>query len=557
MISHLDPVNIAVLGDSNTGKTSIIERQINNKYEYYYKNTTGIDRYSRREFQVFIDDNHSLHIPYVIYEMTSREEFRRSKWSNVPPVSAVIIVYDITNQTSYFNVTNYIEEVKEHCNDDTVIILAGSKLDYAEFRETEKVPDYEILPKFWKSSQVIGPFECSAKDNKGIDKIFDTIAYWLPAVKTQIKNSPTLDQELFSAIMKNRVERARFLLENGASPSFNKNICNTPPLFLAKSAEIISLLLEYGADPNESEFNSVSLLCFFAVHQKYDLITALANHYPCKIHNVDINRELINLLSSKLSIDKCVKLNAILSLIRVSRDLQEVPWKFLPADYDIISPFSWSLGRKYQEYILPKLMLDNNYILWEDLKHDLNRTDEINAIFNEAAFTRFFHGLNCWQLLSLGFNDKLPLDIILSIIKILIVQYHFDHDEIESCKKYFKPDRDLHLQMIAFGKLYTIQKQWKSFFSCHGTWDKLKHLSSFRFDTELSLHVANNKTGLGAETIILSKKHYKNISPDNEELVSSLVENCTKDKILFFTSKEEVRHEIKTELAKTFKISNL
>ena len=39
------------------------------------------------------------------------------------------MVYDITNETSYNNVQNWVKELKENADDDVIIMLVGTKLD--------------------------------------------------------------------------------------------------------------------------------------------------------------------------------------------------------------------------------------------------------------------------------------------------------------------------------------------------------------------------------------------------------------------------------------------
>lgn len=40
-------------------------------------------------------------------------------------VSALLLLYDVTNKTSYDNIRAWLSEIREHANDDVVIMLLG------------------------------------------------------------------------------------------------------------------------------------------------------------------------------------------------------------------------------------------------------------------------------------------------------------------------------------------------------------------------------------------------------------------------------------------------
>lgn len=40
-------------------------------------------------------------------------------------VSALLLLYDVTNKTSYDNIRAWLSEIREHANEDVVIMLLG------------------------------------------------------------------------------------------------------------------------------------------------------------------------------------------------------------------------------------------------------------------------------------------------------------------------------------------------------------------------------------------------------------------------------------------------
>ena len=55
------------------------------------------------------------------YRETTRNYFRRSV--------GIILVYDVTDHRSFENIDYWLEQIKEHADEGTEIILLGNKID--------------------------------------------------------------------------------------------------------------------------------------------------------------------------------------------------------------------------------------------------------------------------------------------------------------------------------------------------------------------------------------------------------------------------------------------
>ena len=149
--------------------------------------------------------------------------------------------------------------------------------------------------------------------------------------------------------------------------------------------------------------------------------------------------------------------NLILTLIRASTDLQENVYfhnsMYIKNDvllgngskkyFYSISPFHYQLYMDYNylssgenEKVL-KLMLSNNYSLWNDVKN--NKIDLTNLtsdqaqsfnkrIFNNLGVSKLFESLNTLQLILLASKNEtnvfhLPADIIMQIINVILIHF--------------------------------------------------------------------------------------------------------------------------------------
>ena len=99
--------------------------------------------------------------------------------------TAAVIVYDITDRKSFEGAQNWIKEIREKGDKNTLIALAGNKFDLASKRD---VP-YEMADEYAKLENLIF-METSAKSNYNVNQLFDEIEKRLPA--RRVSESKTL-----------------------------------------------------------------------------------------------------------------------------------------------------------------------------------------------------------------------------------------------------------------------------------------------------------------------------------------------------------------------------
>jgi len=172
--SHEDSVDNSIsvtrhkvifVGDAGTGKTSIINRIIDNPFNETYEVSIGIDFMSKNiRFR-------GQNIKIQIWDSAGQEKYKGLIPSYVRNSSIVFIVYDISNRTSFDNVANWISFVQNI--EKTTIILCGNKSDLN--REVDKKDVEELCQK-----EGLLFFECSAKTNDNIKNMFFSSIAGLP-----------------------------------------------------------------------------------------------------------------------------------------------------------------------------------------------------------------------------------------------------------------------------------------------------------------------------------------------------------------------------------------
>ena len=173
---------IIFVGDAGVGKTSIINRIVDNPINEDYEMSIGVD---------FMSKNlrfHGQNIKLQIWDTAGQERYKGLIPSYVRNSSIVFIVYDVASKTSFKNVASWISFIKSIEN--TIIILCGNKTDLLT-REVQKSEAEEFAKK-----EGISLFEVCAKTNENIKLMFYTAVADLPNFAEGSPNKESLIKEL-------------------------------------------------------------------------------------------------------------------------------------------------------------------------------------------------------------------------------------------------------------------------------------------------------------------------------------------------------------------------
>lgn len=164
-MNEITKISIAVVGNKNVGKTSIILRYVDN---YFYNDTRNIDFDTKNKIITIENKRVNLHI----FDTFSRPRFNNScNWA-YDKSNGIMIVFDLTNIDSFFGAKILVEATKLYINkakDMKIAILVGNKNDLV--RKVSK-KDAEKLA----IDNDLHYFEVSALNNTSLDDIFDYIS---------------------------------------------------------------------------------------------------------------------------------------------------------------------------------------------------------------------------------------------------------------------------------------------------------------------------------------------------------------------------------------------
>jgi len=160
---------LVLLGDQSVGKTSIIIRFTDDKFDSSYQATIGIDFLSKI---MYLEDRT---IRLQLWDTAGQERFRSLIPSYIRDSSVAVIVYDVTNRSSFLDCDTWISNVRAERNAEVPIFLVGNKIDLTDKRQVSTEEGER------KAKELGAHFaETSAKTSVNIKQLFKQIALSLP-----------------------------------------------------------------------------------------------------------------------------------------------------------------------------------------------------------------------------------------------------------------------------------------------------------------------------------------------------------------------------------------
>ena len=159
-----------LIGDAGVGKTSLVKRYVTGNRPGIYDLTIGVE-YEAIILPVSNESNGKTNVKLQIWDTAGQETFRSIVNSYYNGAIGAIIVFDVTNRTSYNHIPSWLREVRDRGNENVKIMLIGNKCDLEEKREVSKDEARELSNK-----NGIDYIEASAMTNHLVGHIFEKLA---------------------------------------------------------------------------------------------------------------------------------------------------------------------------------------------------------------------------------------------------------------------------------------------------------------------------------------------------------------------------------------------
>ncbi|KAJ9523891.1 hypothetical protein QJQ45_020093, partial [Haematococcus lacustris] len=180
---------LLLIGDSGVGKSCLLLRFADDTYTESYISTIGVD------FKIRTVELDGKVIKLQIWDTAGQERFRTitssyyrgahgiivsiQGWWALVRIASILtrvmlgtqVVYDVTDQESFNNVKQWLNEIDRYANENVNKLLIGNKSDLT----SKKVVDYQTAKAF--ADEIGIPFlETSAKNATNVEEAFMTMA---------------------------------------------------------------------------------------------------------------------------------------------------------------------------------------------------------------------------------------------------------------------------------------------------------------------------------------------------------------------------------------------
>ncbi|XP_052388306.1 ras and EF-hand domain-containing protein-like isoform X3 [Carassius gibelio] len=119
---------LVLAGDAGSGKSSFLLRLSLNEFRGDIQSTLGVD------FQIkkMLVDGEKTNLQ--IWDTAGQERFRSIARSYFRKAHGVLLLYDVTSESSFLNVREWVEQIWESTNEDIPMCIIGNKVDLREER---------------------------------------------------------------------------------------------------------------------------------------------------------------------------------------------------------------------------------------------------------------------------------------------------------------------------------------------------------------------------------------------------------------------------------------
>nr|XP_040019154.1 ras-related protein Rab-19-like [Gasterosteus aculeatus aculeatus] len=157
---------IILVGDSDVGKTCVVQNFKSGIFIEKQQNTIGVD------FTVRTLDIDGKKVKMQVWDTAGQERFRTITQSYYRSAHGAMVVYDITRHSTFESVPHWIREVEQFGASSVVLILIGNKSDLQAKRQVL----FEDACTLAENNGVLAALETSAKEAQNVEAAFVLMA---------------------------------------------------------------------------------------------------------------------------------------------------------------------------------------------------------------------------------------------------------------------------------------------------------------------------------------------------------------------------------------------
>jgi len=156
---------VLIIGDSGVGKSQMLLRFADDMFKDDSEATIGVD------FKICTREVDGKIVKLQIWDTAGQERFRTITSSYYRGAHGIIVVYDVSDKTSFLHIQGWMQEIEKYAIPGTTRLLVGNKCDLVS-KKVVSIDDGKDLA----DELGVQFMETSARNSHNIDHVFSRLA---------------------------------------------------------------------------------------------------------------------------------------------------------------------------------------------------------------------------------------------------------------------------------------------------------------------------------------------------------------------------------------------
>ena len=186
-VDYHQKLTVVLLGNSNVGKSSMMQRYVTREFQASQMNTIGIDH---RDVLVESGGTRAgasgaragdKHVTLLsIWDTAGQERFANLSRNYVRRMDCIVLCFDITSSESFQGINRWTSFLQESIDTkEKAVFLVGTKMDLADDRIVTRGEAEALAAQLQPLLGDVPYFECSAKTGQSVNTIFESLVpFW-------------------------------------------------------------------------------------------------------------------------------------------------------------------------------------------------------------------------------------------------------------------------------------------------------------------------------------------------------------------------------------------